>query len=59
MIKQYLEEQNLFVKHDGSQKDPIYSGEIITLDLSDIVTSLSGPKRPQDRVPMSKLKSEF
>ena len=59
MIEKYLREQNMFVKHDGSQADPVYSGDIMELDLSSIVPSLSGPKRPHDRVNMSDLQKDF
>ena len=59
LIEKYLREQNMFVKHDGSQADPVYSGDIMELDLSSVEPSLSGPKRPHDRVGMSKLPSEF
>jgi aconitate hydratase len=59
MIENYLKEQGMFVKHDGSQADPIYSGEIMNLDLGSVEPSLSGPKRPHDRVAMSALPSEF
>ena len=58
-IESYLKEQGMFVKHDGSQPDPVYSGEVMELDLASIEPSLSGPKRPHDRVPMSKLPSDF
>jgi aconitate hydratase len=58
-IEQYLLEQEMFVKHDGSQSDPVYSGDVMELDLSSVEPSLSGPKRPHDRVDMSKLPSEF
>jgi aconitate hydratase len=58
-IEQYLREQDLYVNHDGSQPEPVYSGEIMTLDLSTVEPSLSGPKRPHDRVSMSQLPSEF
>ena len=47
------------MKHDGSQQDPVYSGDIMDLDLGSIEPSLSGPKRPHDRVAMSKLPSDF
>jgi aconitate hydratase len=47
------------VKQDGSQPDPVYSGDIMHLDLASIQPSLSGPKRPHDRVDMSKLPSDF
>jgi len=59
LIEKYLTEQGLFVKHDGSQQDPVYSGDIIDLDLGSIQPSLSGPKRPHDRVDMAKLPSDF
>jgi aconitate hydratase len=59
MIEQYLRAQNMFVKHDGSQPDPVYSGDIIDLDLGSIQPSLSGPKRPHDRVNMSSLQKDF
>lgn len=49
----------MFVKHDGSQPDPVYSGDIMELDLASVQPSLSGPKRPHDRVDMSKLQTEF
>jgi len=58
-IEKYLREQEMFIKHDGSQPDPIYSGDIINLDLSSVEPSLSGPKRPHDRVSMSKLPKDF
>mmetsp|Transcript_25746 Transcript_25746/g.39590 ORF Transcript_25746/g.39590 Transcript_25746/m.39590 type:complete len:200 (+) Transcript_25746:542-1141(+) len=59
LIEKYLKEQNMYVKHDGSQPDPTYSGDIINLDLSDIQPSLSGPKRPHDRVSMVNLPKDF
>lgn len=59
MIETYLKEQNFFVKHDGSQEDPVYSGEIMNLDLSTVQPSLSGPKRPHDRVDMASLPKDF
>jgi aconitate hydratase len=49
----------MFVKHDGSQQDPVYSGDIMHLDLASVEPSLSGPKRPHDRVDMSKLPKDF
>lgn len=58
-IEQYLGEQGMFLRHDGSQQDPVYTGEVLNLDLGSVEPSLSGPKRPHDRVDMSKLPSEF
>jgi aconitate hydratase len=55
----YLKAQGLFRVYDGSQPDPYYSGEIIELDLSSVKPCLAGPKRPHDRVELSKMKSDF
>jgi aconitate hydratase len=49
----------MYLKHDGSQQDPVYSGDVLTLDLGSVSPSLSGPKRPHDRVDMSSLPTEF
>jgi len=58
-IEAYLRAQDLFIKHDGSQADPVYSGDIMELDLSKVQPSLSGPKRPHDRVDMSNMQKDF
>lgn len=42
---------------DPSQ-DPVFS-EVVTLDLSTVVSSVSGPKRPHDRVSVSDMKTDF
>ncbi len=54
-----MREQGLFVKHDGTQPDPVYSGAVMELDLASVQPSLSGPKRPHDRVDMSNMKKDF
>lgn len=58
-IEKYLREQNLYLLHDGSQQDPIYSGELMQLDLSSVQPSLAGPKRPQDKVNLTDMKTDF
>lgn len=42
---------------DPSQ-DPIFS-EVVTLDLNTVVSSVSGPKRPHDRVSVSDMQIDF
>ena len=42
---------------DESQ-DPVFS-QVVELDLGSVVPSLSGPKRPHDRVSVSEMKSDF
>ena len=59
VIEAYLKAQGLFRVYDGSQKDPHFSGALMTLDLSTITPCVSGPKRPHDRVEVSKMKTDF
>lgn len=59
LVEKYLREQDMFIKHDGSQADPVYSGDLMELDLSTVQGSLSGPKRPHDRVAFSNMKADF
>jgi aconitate hydratase len=52
----YFKAQGLFgIPAAGS----IDYSSVVELDLSSIEPSLAGPKRPQDRVPLSKMKSTF
>jgi aconitate hydratase len=44
--------------HDQRSEKPTYSGELY-LDLSTVVPSIAGPRRPQDRVPLSVSKQVF
>ena len=44
--------------HDEHSEKPTYSGEL-NLDLSTVVPSIAGPRRPQDRVPLSVSKQVF
>lgn len=56
LVEAYCAEQGLFRTDDSP--DPLYT-EVIELDLEGVETSISGPKRPQDRIPLSKVKSNF
>jgi aconitate hydratase len=55
-IELYMKEQGLF--HDASSPEPIFT-DVLELDLSEVVASLAGPKRPQDRVPLTEVKQSF
>jgi aconitate hydratase len=55
LVEAYTKEQGLF--HDPDA-EPLYS-EQIELDLSTVVPSLAGPKRPQDRVSLTDAKRDF
>ena len=37
---------------------PVYTN-VVEIDLSDIEANLSGPKRPQDLIPLSQMKESF
>jgi aconitate hydratase len=55
LVEAYAKEQGLW--HDPS-KEPVFS-ETLELDLSTVVPSIAGPKRPQDRIPLSQSKEAF
>ncbi len=56
IVEAYAREQGLW--HDESTEAPTYS-ETLELDLGDVVPSLAGPKRPQDRVSLTESKASF
>ena len=55
-VKRYLENQGLFLTKDT--KEPTFTSSI-SLDLSEVIPAMAGPKRPQDRVNLSDMKSHF
>src|SRR5690349_8236044 len=56
LVEAYAREQGLW--HDEHSEEPTYS-ETLELDLGEVVPSLAGPKRPQDRVSLTESKSSF
>ncbi len=56
LVDAYAREQGMF--HDESSPDPAFS-DLLELDLGEVVPSIAGPKRPQDRVPLSQAKESF
>ncbi|MEV0683167.1 aconitate hydratase AcnA [Nocardia sp. NPDC050378] len=55
LVEAYAKEQGMW--HDADS-EPAYS-EYLELDLSTVVPSIAGPKRPQDRILLSESKSAF
>ena len=55
LVEAYAKEQGLW--HDPSKE--IRFSEYLELDLSTVVPSIAGPKRPQDRVALTDSKSQF
>ncbi|NGQ96810.1 aconitate hydratase AcnA [Brevibacillus sp. SYP-B805] len=56
LVEAYTKAQGLFRTDDTP--DPVFS-ETLELDLSTVVPSLAGPKRPQDRVELTAMKESF
>jgi aconitate hydratase A / 2-methylisocitrate dehydratase len=56
LVEAYTKEQGLW--HDADTEEPTYS-ETLELDLGDVVPSLAGPKRPQDRIRLDESKERF
>ncbi len=56
LVEAYMKEQGLF--HDEDTPQAEYSS-ILELDLSTIVPSVAGPKRPQDRVTLGEARKSF
>lgn len=56
LVEKYFRSQAMFLSKDTPE--PSYS-EVIEFDLGTIEPSLAGPKRPQDRVPLSGMRDNF
>jgi aconitate hydratase len=56
LVEAYAKEQGLW--HDENSEEPTFS-DTIELDLSEVVPSIAGPKRPQDRVSLTESRDAF
>ncbi|MEM1504068.1 aconitate hydratase AcnA [Domibacillus sp. 8LH] len=56
LVEAYYKAQGMFMEKDS--EDPAYP-EVIELDLSTVVPSLAGPKRPQDRISLTNMKQNY
>jgi aconitate hydratase len=56
LVEAYAREQGLFLTPDSP--DPVYS-DTLSLELSKVVPSMAGPKRPQDRIDLPDVKANF
>ena len=56
LVEAYTKAQGLF--RTDSTPDPLFT-DTLELDLGTVVPSLAGPKRPQDRVPLSQSKAMY
>ncbi|NOY42669.1 MAG: aconitate hydratase AcnA [Planctomycetes bacterium] len=56
LVERYTKEQGLF--RTDATPAPLFT-KVVELDISTVEPSLAGPKRPQDRVPLSQMKESF
>ncbi len=56
LVESYCKEQSLF--HTAATPEAEYS-DVVSLDLATVEPSIAGPKRPQDRVPLSRAAVAF
>src|SRR6185437_14132500 len=56
LVEAYCKEQGFF--RTAQAQDPEYS-QVVELDLSTVEPSVAGPRRPQDRVPLSQTRTAF
>ncbi|MET3859983.1 aconitate hydratase [Dietzia sp. 2505] len=56
LVEAYAKEQGMWLHADA--EEPVFS-EYLELDLGDVVPSIAGPKRPQDRIELADAKSAF
>ncbi|MGA3326859.1 MAG: aconitate hydratase AcnA, partial [Terriglobia bacterium] len=55
-VERYAKEQGIF--RTNQTPDPEFT-DVLELDLATVEPSLAGPKRPQDRIPLSQMKQAF
>ena len=56
LVEAYAKAQGLWI--DETSEDPVFT-DVLELDLATVVPSLAGPKRPQDRVELTKAAPAF
>ncbi|TLS37441.1 aconitate hydratase AcnA [Pseudalkalibacillus caeni] len=56
LVEEYCKANGLF--YTPEHEDPNFTS-VVEIDLGDVEPSLSGPKRPQDLIPLSLMKEEF
>nr|WP_210260921.1 aconitate hydratase AcnA [Enterovirga sp. DB1703] len=56
LVEAYAKAQGMW--RDASTPDPVFT-DTLELDLADVVPSMAGPKRPQDKVALDNIKASF
>lgn len=58
LVERYCKEQGLFHLADSNGNRKVYA-ELLRFDLQTVEASVSGPKRPQDRMPLQAVRQSF
>lgn len=58
LVERYCKEQGLFHLSDSSENRKVYAKHFV-FDLQTVEASVSGPKRPQDRMPLHAVRQSF
>src|SRR5829696_4114471 len=56
LVEAYMKAQGLF--HTPEKPEPVFT-DTLTLDLNTVQPSVAGPRRPQDRIPLTEVKKAF
>ncbi|MCD8508483.1 MAG: aconitate hydratase AcnA [Bacillus sp. (in: Bacteria)] len=56
LVEEYSKANGMF--YTAGQEDPIFT-DVVEIDLTEIQPNLSGPKRPQDLIPLANMKDEW
>jgi aconitate hydratase len=56
LVEAYCRAQGLF--RDNSTPEPVFT-DVLELNLQDVVPSIAGPSRPQDRIPLTEAKTNW
>ena len=56
LVEAYMKEQGLF--HSATSPEPVFT-DTLSLDLTSVEPSIAGPRRPQDRIPLSEAGRAF
>jgi aconitate hydratase len=59
LVERYAKEQQLFRSLTAKNAPQPQYTKVLHLDLSTVMSSLAGPKRPQDRVPLANMQQAF
>lgn len=58
LIEMYLKLTKMLRNFSDEKQDPVFT-QVVTLDLETVVSCVSGPKRPHDKVAVTEMKSDF